>query len=315
MTSQADEILPAAPVKKLPQGAKIGVVAPSAVFCEKKLASGMKCLQELGYEPVFSPFSGSEKENLFAAASVKERVSQIHDYLTDNEIKALFCVRGGYGSAELLPHLNFELFKRSEKPFVGFSDNTVLLANYTERSGLITFHGPQVASAFASANENRECGQSISTLLGLLSGSVENLSYTGRSIKSAKSKQGQLLAGNLTMLCSLLGTPWDVSYEDKILVVEEVSEAPYRVHRLLMQLLFAGKLSNLSGLCFGSFTEDEKTNQAVESFVSNYLSKFNFPVVADLPVGHGDLNLPLPLGGKCEVNKDELIILSPSVCA
>lgn len=306
--------------KPLKQGSRVAVVATGSSVDPLRLERGAKELERAGYSPVVfgepTKHFGDSSLPFFGSEVLAQRVESFHAAVRDAQVSAIFSARGGYGTLEMLPFIDWTLLQENPKILVGFSDLTPLLVNCSERSGFLSVHGPAVAVEWALASSSADAQVSVDTTVEFLSGLRPAISYPLEVIKaeglSKNCFEGSLIVGNLTMLTTLLGTPWDVSYNGKILVIEEVSEAPYRVHRLLMQLLLAGKLSSLKGLIFAQFVnckgphedKDESIKCLSSDYLRNVICEFVrdklrdrwYPVLYGLASGHALQNVPLPLG-------------------
>lgn len=251
------------------------------------------------------------KEFAFACASAKDRAAALEQLYRDDSVDVILAVRGGYGSLELLEVFDFDAAIRNPKPLIGFSDVTALLGVLAFHHSLPAIHGPSLRS-FARVAEEAAVSQSADALLQLLQGSFVPR-YEGAVLREGEA-QGKVLVGNLTLLRSLLGTAWDFSYDDCILVLEEVNDAPFRIMRSLMQLKLAGKLDNLAALAFGDLGDfvgnGLSTAEVLQHFIATQMADTNYPILWKLPLGHGDLNLPLPLGveGKIQGNIFSVVI-------
>lgn len=286
----------------------IGVVAFGSPLSDERCGLGVAELQRLGYQ-VRMPLSPSlyygRLENGFANGSVDERLNAFESLLQDPEVKLILSARGGYGVLELFERIDWKLVQKANKPIVGLSDTTVLLLQGPSRLGIPMIHGPSLGDAFADAQTSSEARASVDSLQRLLHqrpwSFSAKLTPVRRDSATQKSGRGWLLAGNLTMLCAVLGTPWDISYDGAVLVVEDVGESPFKVHRHLMQLYLAGKFTALQGLVFGRFSkcsapQGPSVDEVFEMFANSVLRSQNFPILKGLAVGHWGENQALPLG-------------------
>ena len=284
-----------------------GVIALGSPLSPERYALGKATLDSFGIE-IEAPISPSEYYGQydfgFSNGSAQDRAAALLQLLRDDDVECVLTARGGYGCSELLPHLRAAGLTNIGKPVVGLSDATALLVQIPQQFGGVSLHGPALGSAFADYQSNPIAKQSVDSLMDILS---EKPSQIEESIVELRSKdaevQGKLLVGNLSVLVSLLGTPYDVSYKNKILAIEEVGEAPYQVHRLLLQLLYAGKLAELRGLLFGRFAKCESkfgpsVTDVIEQFSNEHLSSFDYPVGQSDAFGHWGLNRVLPIGAK-----------------
>jgi len=271
---------------RLQQNQSVGVIAPASPFNQSEISEGLKLLESF-------PLKIKQGEHIFdhlnyLAGSDNDRVSDLHQVFSDPEIKAIFCARGGYGSARLLNNIDFDLIRRNPKIIVGFSDLTALLLAIYNKSGLITIHGPTLSDLPKNKN--------WPNLYKLITTSHRPhiFSTQGKEINKGIAR-GILLGGNLSTICSLLDTPFLPSFEGVILFLEEKGESPYKLDRMLTQLLLSGRLDRLSALIIGQIGDCGEM-EIINSMLKERLGRLTIPVLAGLPVGHGDENIALPLG-------------------
>jgi muramoyltetrapeptide carboxypeptidase len=278
----------------LVSGDLIGVAAPASPFNRSRFENGVMVLQSMGYQ-VYLPEGLYERDGYLAGPD-RHRADVLGHLLTNPDIKGVVCARGGFGSMKMLPHLDFEKIALSPKVFVGFSDITALLTTLVHRCGWVVFHGPTIT---ALGEADRE---SIDGLKQAISGRdpVALLAQDGRVLHSGQAS-GPLLAGNLTTLCHMVGTPFMPSLEGAILLIEDRGEPVYRVDRMLTQLKMAGCFKRLAGLALGSFSECGATAQ-IENLVSKIFSDTQIPILSGFGVGHDPRNLTVPLGLNASLN-------------
>lgn len=267
--------------------------------------------------------SNARKRCGFIAGSDRERLRDLVSAFRSKSIKAVWCVRGGYGTGRILAGLQRSLFKDSPKILIGSSDITNLHA-ISFGAKLISFHGP-MPNGLTTDNFP---DYSFRSLLRNIRGDVSSQGsiwegHPERSptlcIRPGKGT-GRLAGGNLSMLCSLLGTPFFPDLRNCLLYLEEVSEAPYRIDRMLTQLLSAGALNSLKGIALGTFknceykpSADAEYKQTLQDVLRDRLFKLKVPVVYGLPFGHIPLNATIPNGAiaTLDARKGELVIEQP----
>ncbi len=233
----------------------------------------------------------------FLAGSDQERVEIFHALWQDPAVKAIMAIRGGYGSLRLLAQLNYEIFRENPKILIGFSDISALLNVITAKTGLITFHGPNLTTL---ARSDRH---SLTMLIQSLTQPVPPpIKAANLEVISNGSAQGTLAGGNLATLTHLLATPFHPQWQDKILFLEEVGEAPYRLDRLLTQLSMSGSLGGISGLILGSFTNCGDQEAIWQRLAELTRGQKKVPIWGNFPVGHGRQNLTLPIGSQVLMN-------------
>jgi muramoyltetrapeptide carboxypeptidase len=226
----------------------------------------------------------------------------------DDEVAAIICTRGGYGAPRLLDRVDYELIRRNPKIFVGFSDITALQLAMLARSEAITFSGPMVGAEMARDMDPL----TERHFWDLVTGSSQGL---GVSVKDPAFKclqpglaEGPLIGGCLSLICTLIGTPYLPDLTGAILLVEEVGEAPYRIDRLLMQLRLSGNLQKLNGIIFGHFENcvagAPNDSLSLEQVVRDLTSDLAIPIVSGVSYGHIDQKLTFPLGAEIELDAE-----------
>lgn len=302
----------------LPRHGTIGIAAPSSSVDPDRFARSSAYLKQLGYNikcPLDPCNAYGSSQHHFASAPAQARIDALMELINDDDVDSIICIRGGYGCLELLPMLDFDALAKSDKFLVGYSDVTALLVSAFGLGKTNCVHGP-VGCEFANANTDKDTLASVSILLDLLTNPEHSVSLSGTILREGAS-EGHLIIGNLTMLLTLVGTPWDVSYDGAILVIEDVGEAPYRIRRSLMQLKLSGKLDHLSAIVFGRFSRsDSKGGQTADEVISQSIydifAETNYPIISGASVGHNGKNIPLVLGSRARVDGDTLkTLVSP----
>ena len=275
---------------KLKEGDRIGIIAPAGPVLEEEIQPGVNFLESLGFEPVCSPHLLDQKGYL--AGEDKSRLKDLHAMFRDKKIKAVLCARGGYGSHRILQELDYGLFSRNPKIVVGYSDITALLFALYKKSGMLTIHGPVLRDLLKGEGGN-------AALLVNLMTSDERITVnfpSGTIIKRGRA-EGVVLGGNLSLICHLIGTPFLPSFKGKLLFIEEKGEPLYRIDRMLTHLLVSGELEKCAGLMLGTF-EGCGDPASVTALVRERCSRLSMPIATGLPVGHGEQNVPLPIGAR-----------------
>ena len=242
------------------------------------------------------------------AESVAARLDDLHEAFRDPEVRAIFAVRGGYGSAHLLDRVDYDLVRRNPKIFIGYSDITALHLAFNRHARLVTFHGPVVLSRFTGYTlshfrralfEARPLGQ----LTNPPGDDELRPSHPLRTVRPGTAA-GALAGGNLSLVCSTLGTPYEIDTRGKILFLEEIGEQPYQIDRMLTQLRLAGKLDAAAGVVWGEcddcgprkFEPSTVSPFTLGEVVDNLLGALKVPVLSGLTIGHTNDQLTLPLG-------------------
>lgn len=308
----------------LQPGDTVGIVAPASNIQRDLLDAGCDMLRSLGYKPFYlDSIFGHE---LYFAGSAERRARELEEMFERDEVRAVLCARGGYGSNYLLGRLSVETIVRHPKIFVGYSDNTTLLTHFLGSAGLVTFHGPMVTKDFAHPD-----GVDLSSWESALTGISEWTlpSDSGMKPLVEGAAEGVLYGGCLSMLVASLGTPYEIRTAGTILFLEDVATKPFQIDRMLMQLKLAGKLESLAGIIFGEMTDcvQQNSNQGytLEEVVLRVLSDLQIPVAFGLRSGHvsrGNVTLPIGVraalsvsGGKASLTFLEAATASAAVSA
>ena len=285
----------------LRRGDTIGLFCPAGpVRDPARLQAGVHKIHDLGFKvKLCGPL---DLVDGYLAAEDSRRAANLHTLWSDEEVKAIWAVRGGYGCLRMVDLLDWDLFARHPKWLIGFSDVTILLQGLYQRAGLVAIHGPVVSSLMHSDELSQN------SLFSLLTGTFEQrLKPKGLEIVRGGTGRGRLIGGNLTTLVHLLATPWDCSWEGKILFLEDTNEPLYRLDRMLTQLALCGKLEQLGGMILGEFDQGEdslanlRLQEALWSRVMELVGPA-YPVWGGFPVGHRQRNLALPLGMEVEMD-------------
>ncbi len=278
----------------LQPGDRLAVVAPASPISREAFAAGAAVLEDWGLHLVYGPEIFAPRPYL--AATDKEVARRLAAAILSPDIKGIICARGGYGTIRLLEHLDLSLLAAQPKYFLGFSDITTLLCQFSQRAGVVTFHGPTVAHLGEIWPEAQEHCRRL-----LMEPWQEPLLFADLKVLAPGTAQGPLLGGNLAILCSLLGTPFAPTVAGHILFLEDYNEPLYRIDRLLQQLRLSGSLHQVEALIVGGFTGCGPLPQILELF-SALGHSLNIPVLAGLPAGHQPDNYTIPLGATVRVD-------------
>ncbi len=301
--------------ERLAPGDTVGLIAPaSAPVDPDAIDRSIALLLGMGFKVQLGRHA--RKRCGFLAGQDDERAGDLMRMFTDRRVKGIFCVRGGYGAARLLPLLDYSAIRRNPKVLVGCSDITSLPCALLKKSGLLSFHGPMTASDLIKPDYPAYSRQSfwLTITEPIPPGSILR-GYRKKTVSVIRRGKvsGELIGGNLTVLCTLIGTPFEPVFRGKILFLEEVDEKPYRVDRLLTHLLNAGILRQVAGVAVGVCRGcvDSKARRAgeyrqtVEDVLRERLEPLKVPVVVGLPFGHVPHNATLPVGGRATLDGDQ----------
>ena len=286
---------------RLHKGSTIGLVAPASTpSSEEKIEKGAAYLEQLGYRVKFGKHI--RKIHGYLAGTDEERAADLNTMVRDKDVKAIFAIRGGYGTPRILRMIDYRSLRQNPKIIAGYSDITALQLAIFRKTGLVTFSGPMTGSDmwkdFDPYTEEHFWQLLTSTKkIGVLKNPIDE---PLKILKTGKAR-GRLLGGNLSLIACLMGTPFLPNMHGSILFLEDVEEAPYRVDRMLAHLLNAGVLPELAGLVFGKFTDCNPDNPSEPDFVidhvlDEYANTIKRPVAANFQYGHIPRKLTVPIG-------------------
>lgn len=284
----------------LQKGDKVGIVAPARFVGQENYAAICSTIESYGYRPVRGQTTRLE-HGIFAGTD-SERAADLQQMIDNAEIRAIFCVRGGYGCVRMVGKVDFSGLLRSPKWLVGFSDITVLHAALTQL-GVESVHG-QMPVNFSKPQA------SVDELFSVIEGRLPNYTFAGDGNRCGEA-YGEVCGGNLSIVCSLIGTPWQLNTDGKILFIEDVGEPLYRIDRMMRQLREAGMLANLAGLVCGYFTDAEDSTPSfgltANQIVMDAVADYGYPVAFGFEVGHQQPNKPLIIGRTAQLSVDKQI--------
>ena len=303
-----------APVKPrhLAPGDTVGMVLPASLqFEASRIDIGREQLEALGLRVKVAPHA-RERHGYFAGTD-EQRAADLMAMFADPEVAAIFAFRGGWGTPRLLPRLDFDLVAKNPKALVGYSDVTALLNAIHQETGLVTFHGPNAGSRLRPYTLDSLRRALFSTdPIGVFGNppkeedELVQRDYRKLTLRGGTAR-GRLVGGNLTLVASLMGTPWEVDTAGAILVLEDVDEELYRVDRMLTQLSLGAKLAQAAGVVFGYCSEcpiGEGPGFSLEEILAQHLGGLGVPAVAGLAFGHLEQMLTLPIGLPATLDAD-----------
>lgn len=283
-------------------GDRIRIVSPAGKVQKDKVLPGIELLEGLGYEVLVGK---SVFDRYFQYAGTDhQRIADFQEAINDRQTKAIICARGGYGSVRVASETDFSPLLEFPKWLVGFSDITVFHA-ILHNMRIASIHGVMPAFFF----EHKKPAKSFFSLMDLLSCGKSHIETAAHPLNRAGVCSGELVGGNLSLIYSLQGTPWQLKTDGKILLIEDLSEYLYHLDRMMQNLRLSGQLENLKGLIVGAFTEmkdnDSPFGKSVPEIILEAVRDFDFPVCFDFPVGHIPKNLAVMLGGRYKLNVAE----------
>jgi muramoyltetrapeptide carboxypeptidase len=308
------QILLPSPMK---EGARIGLIAPSSpIYEQENRDKAVSLLTELGFSVTVGESCNAQRGYLSGSDEVRAR--DVNRMFADPDIDAIVCLRGGYGAARILPLIDYKMIKKNPKPFVGFSDITALHCAFQVKCGLVTFHGPMAGAHWpVGLRENKSRAMWLRAMGSPQPlGTIEN--PDGAPFESFREgeAEGVLTGGNLTVLNNLMGTEYMPDLHDKLLLLEDVGEKPYRIDAMLTQLRNAGELKKCTGFILGDFTncegDPQKPTLTLQEIFAELLPK-DKPILQAVHAGHGKDKLTLPLNIRYRMEGATLTALEPGV--
>jgi muramoyltetrapeptide carboxypeptidase len=289
----------------LRSGATLAILSPASATKSELIERGVAYLRRLGYKTVIGSHA-LDTGPLYYAGKLEDRLHDFHAAFADSNVDGIVCTRGGWGSAELLPHLDAALIRTNPKAFIGYSDHTSLHCWLQNEANLVTFYGPM-----ASADFSREDGTDIPSWQHSLTGdSAWSLGTAeGLRVLRAGQAEGLVTGGCLSIFAEALGTPYAPRIEnDSILFLEDIGTKPYQWDRMLLHLRYAGLLEKVTGIVFGDMGQNVSPEEMeyLERAILHSLSKFDGPIGIGLRCGHvSTYNVTLPLGVSARLDLTE----------
>ncbi|WJY26945.1 S66 peptidase family protein [Sporosarcina trichiuri] len=290
--------------KRLQRGDTIGIVSPSSPPNQESLERSYAFLEQLGLK--WKLGEHVKDVNGYLAGEDDDRLADIESMFADPEIDGIICAGGGYGSARYADRLDYQLISENPKIFWGFSDITFLHTAIAKYSGLVTFHGPMLASCVGKDTFSELSAKLFRQLFEPMELHYSEDISPLRSM-SGGVVSGELTGGNLSLLASGIGTKFEIDTKGKILLIEDVGEEPYRVDNLMNQLRLAGKFADAAGIVIGDFADAEpkkKPSQSLETVLEFYTASLGKPVVSGFKIGHCEPHFAVPLGATARLDAD-----------
>jgi muramoyltetrapeptide carboxypeptidase len=299
--------------RRLMAGDTVGLIAPASNVSEDEtIRFAGDVIRSLG-------FSVKEGEHLYhrnqyLAGSDQDRAEDVNRMFEDDEVDAIFCIRGGYGTPRILPYLDYDLIANNPKVFLGFSDNTAILSAMHVKSGLVGFHGTNAGQNFSDYTlaefKKILMNPSPTTFIGQPPAIEAREGYVEKSNRITRitggTATGHLVGGSLSLIVTLIGTPYEPDFRGSILFLEDTDEAPYRIDRMLTQLWLAGKLQQAAGIAFGKFTkaDDDGNTFSIEEVIRMRCEPLGIPVIRGLMIGHVRDQTVVPIGLQAKLDAD-----------
>lgn len=281
----------------LHKDAIVRLVSPAGVIDAYLVEGAVECLRKWGLDVRVGNHACS-RDGRFAG-NADERRLDLQEALDDPECKALFCTRGGYGTVQFIDDLNWEAFIKHPKWLIGYSDIT-MLHTILQKKGFCSIHGGMAKALMESVTSEQE---HATLLREILFGALPSYTCEAHTLNRLGHAKGVLSGGNLSILYSLRGTPYDFIPEKSILFIEDIGEKPYVVDRMMHNLKLGGVLARISGLIVGTFSdyeEDPLFGKTVPEIIMDAASDYSYPVCFNFPVGHDGRNLPMITGAEVQ---------------
>lgn len=294
--------------RPLKKGDKIGLIGASSPAKKERIEYSIKAMEDLGLKVVLG--DSCRAYHGFLSGSDELRANDINKMFRDKSIKGIFAIRGGYGASRILDMLDYEMIHRNPKIFAGYSDVTALHNVFNEKCKLITFHTPMASTEFYKGVDDYTMNYFKKNIfsdkpLGILKnpeGQEIKTLVRGRAV-------GKLVGGNLSLVASSMGTPYELDTKGKILFLEDIDEVPYKIDRMLLQLKQCGKFRDAAGIILGAWTgceakEGDNSLSLMEVF-EELIEPENKPTIYNVACGHCLPTLSLPLGARVKINGEK----------
>lgn len=302
--------------KKLNKGDTVGLIAPGYSLSGKALENAISNVKAMGFKPYHT--SRIIGRHGYFSNTDQMRVADIHDMFLDQEVDGIFCARGGYGCTRILDQINYDYIAQNPKVLVGFSDITALANTIYTKTGLITFHGP-VGTTLDNAYNRRNLFEIIGK--SRPSFNIPAETYTTHKVQSDDTFEqyvihpgtvtAKIVGGNLSLLSAMCGTDFDLDYTGKIVIIEDIDEDPYRIDRMLTQLLSGPTFKHAAAIVFGVFkgcNQPKRVSFSLKEVIMDRVKPLNIPSIYGYSIGHIDHNLTLPIGIMASLDTENLSI-------
>lgn len=303
--------------KRLKKGDTIGLIAPGYEVKPEVLKEMKSTLVEMGFVP-FHTDRILENHGYFSHSD-EERAADLNEMFANPEIDAILCARGGYGCTRIMQMINYENIKSNPKILVGFSDVTALLNGIHQETGLVTFHGPVGSTLnddyskqqLLTRLESPKYSQTIENVVLDDEGMLKNPEYERYTITTG-SASGKLVGGSLSLIIALVGTPHEIDFTDAIVCIEDVEEAPYRMDRMLTQLVEGSTFKKAKGIVFGVCAGCDSTPDpkgfTLKEVIMDRIAPLNIPAAYGMSFGHVPNNFTFPIGIQARWDADKMTL-------
>ncbi len=290
--------------KPLHKGSRVALIAPAGPVPPEKFGPAVRAVEELGLKPAV--YESCRRSHGYFAGDDKLRAGDINAAFKDKSIEGVLCIRGGYGAQRLMNMIDFDMIRENPKVFCGYSDITALHIAINQFCGFVTYHTPMPSTELYAGVDDYTINRLKKVLFGAKIGDLQNPINMPVKTLVGGSAKGILTGGNLSLVSSSLGTPYEIDTKDKILFLEDVGEEPYRIDRMISHLKAAGKFRDCAGIILGYYTdcnaEDPKKSLTLEQVFTELIAPEHKPAVMNFACGHSLPSLSLPLGMEIGLN-------------
>lgn len=299
--------------KKLKKGDIIGLVGTSGIISEERLIQGIEFVKSLGFNVIVGESCSSKYGYLSGSDEIRAR--DLNEMFSNQDIRGIFCMRGGYGAPRIMDKIDYDLIKKNPKIFIGYSDITALHTAFNQKAELITYHSPMPSTEFYRGVDEKTLKSFLENIMDIGKNydseeiGIRNIGERSLETVVEGIAVGELTGGNLTLIASMLGTPYEIDCRGKILFLEDIDEEPYRIDRMMSQLRLAGKFEEAAGIILGCFTNCEakqpEKSLTLDQVVKDILVPAGKPILKNLTAGHCLPTLTLPLGKRVRMDSIE----------
>lgn len=305
--------------KRLKEGDTIGLITPGGYISERQLNNSIESVEKLGFKTFH--YNSILSRSGYLGGTDEERTKELKDMFANDKVDGIICARGGYGCNRILPHIDYEIIRQNPKALIGYSDITALLYSIYAKTGLVGYHGPVGISSFNeySVDAFNDVLMNPKDKVGFKIAEEdidsEDKAFRPYKINGGKAT-GELIGGNLSIVVTLIGSEYDVDYSNKILFLEDIGEEPYRIDRMLTELIISGKLQQLNGIILGVFENCETRSRnpefaksfTLKEVLTDRLAGLKIPVFYGFSFGHVKNKVTIPFGIQAEIDADNFTL-------
>ena len=292
--------------KALVRGDRVAVIAPSGPLPEGRLEKSLQAIRKYGLEPVV--YDSVKSRHGYLAGSDRLRADDLTHAFADDSVAGVICARGGYGAQKLHRLIDWDVVKRNPKVFLGYSDVTYLHSMMNQYCGFVTYHTPMPSTEWYKELDDYTDHWLNLALFGGNWGELTNCDKEKRFTLTGGKGEGKLVGGNLSLVASAVGTPYVISGKDAIFFLEDVEESPYRVDRMLTQMVAGGSFEGCKGIVLGYYTDcqpdDPEKSLSLMQVFEEILKPLGIPVLGGVTCGHDLPTLSLPMGACVQLDAD-----------